>query len=326
MEGKVGGLKSKIVSPSKEPQPLTGLQKRARRKAVSKPLSGALMGVTKSDLMRRAYKRTHEDCGERVTQIGGKLSTMYCKARWCVTCNNIRSARAWAGYGEEVLSWKTPQFVTLTVPNVSGALLRPTLQKMHHFFQNCWRSLKYRGLDVKLIRATEVTWNEKTGEFHPHMHVLCADRQVAVLLVKAWLKRWEGTSNAAQDIRAADVGSVRELFKYAGKLVSEARDKDGMRKVVPPAMLDEMFSSMRKLRLWAAVGIESALKEDEVVDEEEMKLDESTAATKRFGETITWEWFQAVADWVDLETGEVLSEYEMSDKMKVWVKKLENLT
>jgi hypothetical protein len=242
-----------------------------------------------------------------------------------VTCNSIRAGKAWAGYGEEVSSWEDGYLVTLTIPNVEGKYLRKSLQDMHNKFHLCWLSLRRKGIETKMIRATEVTYSKKRDDFHPHMHVLVKGKESSVALLKAWLKRYPKARNKGQDIRKADKNSTRELFKYAAKLATDTRDEDGMRSVVPPVKLNVMFEAMRKLRLWAAVGIQSAVNEVEQSDEEELDLNESTNAVKRVHEVVEWEWMQEVADWCDLTTGEVLSEYEMSDKVKVWVKKLENL-
>jgi hypothetical protein len=177
-----------------------------------------------------------------------------------------------------------------------------------------------------MIRATEVTYSKKRDDFHPHMHVLVKGRQSSVELLRAWMKRYPTAKGVAQDIRKADKHSTRELFKYAAKLSTDTRDMDGMRSVVPPVKLNVMFEAMRRLRLWAAVGIQSAVKQMLENEDDELELNESTNAVKRSGEVVEWDWMQEVADWCDLTTGEALSEYEMSDKVKVWVKKLENLT
>lgn len=333
MKVRVSGRKGKVVAPSKKvrghdlltsksSKPLTPLQKRARRKAVSKPLATKLEQVAKSELMRRAYQLTANGCGELMYQTDGKLHTKWCGYRWCVSCSNMRTARAWAAYGEETSTWKDAHFVTLTIPNCSLAVLRPTIQKMHKAFNYCWRAMRRKGIDPKMLRATETTWNEDEKTAHPHIHVLTSDRQQAVVLVREWLKRWPKATNAAQDIRKADAGSRYELFKYASKLMSESRDTDGSRKIVPPWVLDEIFGSIRGLRLWAGVGVRSAVAQPD--EEGEMELAETTLAVKRVDEEVMWKWGRY--DWVDGATGECLADYEPSDKVKLWVRKIEDAT
>jgi hypothetical protein len=37
-----------------------------------------------------------------------------------------------------------------------------------------------------------------------------------------------------------------------------------------------------------------------------------TRATKRYGELISWDWRQDLHDWIDLDSGELLSGYDLS--------------
>jgi hypothetical protein len=182
--------------------------------------------------------------------------------------------------------------------------------------------MRRKGIDPKMLRATEITWNENEKSAHPHIHVLTFDRQQAVILVREWLKRWPKATNAAQDIRKADAGSKYELFKYASKLLSESKDTDGSRKIVPPWVLDEIFGSIRGLRLWAGVGVRSAVVQPD--EEGELQLVEATQAVKRVEEEVMWKWERF--DWVDGSTGECLTDYEPSDKVKLWVRKIEDAT
>ena len=235
--------------------------------------------------------------------------------------------KMWAAYGPAITQFKEPYFVTLTVKSVSENRLRPTVQKLHKAFNLCSRALKYHGVELKAFRATEVTYNEEREPkpYHPHIHCLIESRQAAVLLVKAWLKHWKGqATNAAQDIRPADGdhNALREITKYAAKLTGMNRGPDGQRVFVNPVKLDAIFGSIRKLRLWSAVGIRSALAED-VLSEDDVFTDTGTEATKRTEETLTWIWSPGALDWVaDDDSGEVLSEWMASERVKSWVKQL----
>jgi hypothetical protein len=75
--------------------------------------------------------------------------------------------------------------------------------------------------------------------------------------------------------------------------------------------------------MWSAVGIKSALKVQ--MDDEKLELHSGQVAFKRVSEFVGWEWVQAIRDWVDLDTGEVLSEYIPSERAETFIKKLEGL-
>lgn len=293
--------------------------KRARRKAVSQPLASALFRVTKSRQMKKAYRRTMETCGQQMTQSDGTINTNYCGYRWCLICSSIRTARAISAYGAEVQEWESKYLVTLTIPNCSSYLLRPTIKRMTKWFRRSYQALQRKHGKIQLVRSTEITYSQVRDDFHPHFHVIVKDWEVAHDLVKHWLKRTNG-HNSAQDIRKADNKSVLEVFKYATKLATDTKT-NGKRNPVPAPILDEIFSSIRGLRLLAAVGMKSRL-QDEL---DELELQSGTPAFVRVNEFVNYEWFQEMRDWVDLETGELLSHYEPTPRADDWIKRMEEL-
>jgi hypothetical protein len=306
---------------------LTPLQKRARRVAFGKPLARMLVGASKGPLMGKAYARTLHQCGQLMEQVDGRLHTYWCGYRWCPACTAIKTARAWSAYGDEVRGWGNDLYmVTLTVPNVSEGALRATVRGMHHAFTNLGRSLtrQFGKEGVKMIRATECTYSEVRRDFHPHMHVVVKGREVAVALLAGWLKRNPEASPLAQDMRKGDSCSVAELFKYATKLSSDKRDKDGSRKVVPGHALDTIFTAFRALRLWQAVGVKASNADDNAIDDTaEVTTDVGTPATTRVDESVVWVWCQSLTDWVDFTTGECLTGYEPGRHARALIAKME---
>lgn len=311
--------------------PSTPLQKRARRKAVGHPLAKALMEVADGNLMGNGYRRTYYQCGQVLDQKDGKVRQYFCAARWCPVCASIRTAKAFQSYGAEVQSWTDAYMVTLTIPNVFGHQLRRSVQDMHKAFRNIWRVMaEKQGIEVKAIRATECTFSTLRHQrglpaYHPHMHLIVKGKDVAERFVQGWLKRFPEAKRAAQDIRKANGGSVAELFKYSCKLISDKRSEDGGRDVVPVIHLHAIFTAFRRLRLWQVVGIRAAVREEDGDDTAELEYDTGTTATKRITERVAWEWNQSVRDWVDFETGEVLTGYRPSERWDAFIKKVERL-
>lgn len=310
-----------------EAQGLTALQKRARRKAYAKGLALALANVTTDERQARGYRSTAFVCGEYVEQSAGKLTQRWCGRRWCAACAAIRTARAIDAYAPAVAAWSTAErkLVTLTVPNCTGEALRDTLRQMHHVFGAILRSRPLRRLapNVEALRATECTYSEQRGDYHPHIHALVRGDTAARELVRQWLQRFPAAVPQAQDIRTADRGALAEVFKYGTKLASDKRDADGSRRIVPPRALDTMFRAMRGLRLWQATGIAAANGDDTAADDSaELQHDTGTAAPKRPAESVTWQWSQAATDWVDRDTGEALSEYTPGRAARLFLDKL----
>jgi hypothetical protein len=198
---------------------------------------------------------------------------------------------------------------------------------MHNNFARVTNSLQKRlGKDVvKMIRATEVTYKEETNQAHPHMHLLVHTRELAVEVVRAWMKRNPDASILAQDIRKGDKNSIAEVFKYVQKLSSDKRDSDGSRKLVPPQILDLIFTSLRSLRLWAAAGVRASNGDEKAIDDTaEIEVDTGTVATTRVDERILWEWSQTFASWIDYNTGDILTPaYEPSRTSRGLVAKMD---
>lgn len=65
-----------------------------------------------------------------------------------------------------------PLFITLTIPNVPYADLSKGLDKCLHSFKKLMKRRKYQKLIKGFYRTFEVTVNQRTETFHPHLHVL----------------------------------------------------------------------------------------------------------------------------------------------------------
>jgi hypothetical protein len=277
------------------------LSKRARAKYFSMPLAINLAKLRSP--LEKSYRNTAY-CSATLSQENGKITGSYCGNRWCMVCGRIRTARAIQRYLPTIESWQDKHLVTLTVRNVPKEELPSTLDGMIKAFQGA--KLAMRRTDrVKLValRKLECTHNERTGEFHPHFHVIVSGEAAARLLVLRWLEAYPDAAHVkGQDIRSCDNGTVREIFKYFTKLVAKTR-------MVEPKALDVIFQSMKGHRVYQPIGFKVTT---EVPDDDEASLIqlEGTEATVRRAEHVEWEWCQAVTDWIDLETGLCLTGYE----------------
>jgi hypothetical protein len=322
-EKKISLDKSRIIVPNSDFPPQGErqvLQKRARRKAVGFPLARRLLKVENVGDMKKSYER-QLSCGETMLQKKtGELKSYYCRNRSCIQCAGIRTGQMISSYGEEVMSWKKKYLVTLTIKNVERAELRSAIKKMSADFRVVVKHLNYHWGKVKLVRSTEITYNEEMDNFHPHMHLIVEGYEPARALMKHWVKI-TGGSILAQDLRKADENSVLELFKYATKLVSEGKDEHGNRKVVPAQAMHDMFSAIKGLRLISAVGFKA---KKEVQEEGDLELQKTTRSPTRIGDEVTWEWGQEIIDWIDYATGEVLADYQPTPRAREFIRQLQN--
>jgi len=221
-------------------------------------------------------------------------------------CNRIRTAKLWASYGPTLAGWADPHFVTLTLPNVSPKALHGAVREMIHAVGLIKRGMRRTdGLRFKAVRKLEVTYNRERGDFHPHFHLVTDDRRAAEAAVRRWLGVFPEASPAAQDIRPAH--NPAELFKYVTKLVTKGLD--GTRSTPPLWALDTIFKALKGLRTIQPMGFKVTPDAERLgADDGAVTLDASTPAPNATTEPTDWEWLAGrVQDWVNLDTGEVLS-------------------
>jgi hypothetical protein len=265
------------------------LTKRARSKYLSNSL--ALKLTSTNGKLKKSYWNTYHCC-ENLTQIDQKLTGKYCNNRWCLTCNRIRTAKLINGYKKTLSNLKNKRFVTLTVPNCSAADLPKTLDLMNKTLREISKKLTQKREPLIGIRKTEVTYNAMKDNFHPHFHFIISGKKVADNVIDEWLKRLPLTNLKAQDNRPANEDSYLELFKYFTKLISN--------KKFHPEALNTIFEAMYGKRTFQPMGIKKHVSED--VDEIQSIIYEDLIPAEK-----NWTWTEC--DWIDQETGEMLTGY-----------------
>lgn len=298
------------------------LLKRARRKYLTDGYIGALVDAAKingeSQLTQSYWNTWH--CSRTLTlQSDGKISGRYCKNRWCLVCNAIRTAQLIKRYSPTLESWHEKHFVTLTIPNVEADQLPAALEVMYNTFLKCKERLKkrsQRGQCPKFegLRKMECTYNPERNDFHPHFHVIVSTREAARQLYNAWIETynasfesavWGSAHPDAQDLRPATDGATTELFKYFTKII-EGSGKDG--RLVYADALDQIFNAVRGKRVFQPFGFSAP--DAELTAEERAEAEEQAHALAEY----TWD--RERSDWaidgmaVDQQTGEVVGAAE----------------
>lgn len=289
---------------------LESLQRKARSKALSDPIARHLISAVSTEDQDWAtrYRRTL-DCASVIHQEDGTTRCWYCGARWCVTCSRIRTARAIDRYGASLEGMEAPHFVTLTVRNCRPEDL-PKLygQMTGDYLRNVRAIRRTDGLPFKALRKVESTINSTSRTLHPHIHSVVEGADAAEALRSRWISDHRSSAvSVAQDVRAADGGSTKELLKYATKLVTRTRDGYEM---VSPELLHATFAGLYRKRTLQPYGLGVTAADDG--EDEPLKV-KGGRPVKRPDENLEWIWEPEMRDWIDLSTGEVLSEYHPSE-------------
>ena len=291
----------------------------AQKAAAAKYVSGPL-AITLAELrspLEKAYRNTWY-CGHIREQKDGVIrTTSRCGNRWCIACNRIRTAKAINRYGPIVDRW-AKYFVTLTLPTVTAEELLPTLygdstarsaideriETAAAAQRTVKRHLKKEGKEFFAVRKLECT-ARPDGKYHPHFHFIVDGKEAAERLVAEWLRRNSSADERGQDIRPANDRSIVELFKYATKILTDSKNP------IAPERLDVIYRALRDRRTWQPVGFRVSGD-----DGAEQEIRESAkTAWKRVEEQIDWTWKQEVGDWIDLRTGEGLSDHKPTESL-----------
>jgi len=283
------------------------LLKRARRKYMGCNLALKLVDASKKNPdseLSPSYWRAFKCAGVMLVDFEGKVMGKYCKLRWCPVCNAIRSAKLINQYKPHFQDWVDPHMVTLTIPNVPGDQLKGAIKEMTTNFRKVKDSLNKtakRNGRSKLIgvRKLECTYNVNRDNYHPHFHFLIEGKSNSVELVNRWLKTNPTANRKAQDVRQADDASLKEVFKYFTKLITNGPKGD---RAIYADALDVIFNAVSGAMTFRSLGFT-------------MKKSIDTDAEKVSTENIAsvWPWYKN--DWVNPETGEMLSGYVPGEGM-----------
>jgi hypothetical protein len=288
----------------------TALIKKAKRKFISNGIKNKLCEIADTPLLT-SYQSSFL-CSHILTQKGTKLTSLYCNQRWCPTCTAIKTAKFIDAYRHELEIHKDYYFVTLTVK--SDEITADNLKSKMDQMLKTWakingnaRILKHRE-QMNIwhgMRKTECTYRDN-GTFHPHFHILVRGENVAKWVVSEWLRHNPTSNSDAQDVREATQGIEKELFKYYTKLISGSTKRK--RKHIDAIALNAVLVAMIGKRVFHPFGtFKRLIKEEELPElvSQEFEIEEKNNF---------WHWHRN--DWIDHDTGEVLSGFVPSESLQ----------
>lgn len=130
-------------------------------------------------------------CGSKVL-MAREISTgrmeiaegYFCQQRLCALCAFRRSLKKFMNISEIIsqdeyknMEWV---FITLTVKNCKADELKLTIQRILSAFRHMTSNKKtvFRKSFKGWFRSLEVTYNDETNEYHPHLHILaCVEKK-----------------------------------------------------------------------------------------------------------------------------------------------------
>jgi Replication protein len=289
------------------------LQGRAKRKLISQNMALNLMDVAKEkgeDGKLKSLWNTYY-CQSEVISANGRIYGRYCKNRFCMLCSSIRKAEIINRYYPVIQTWEEPYFVTLTVKACTGQRLKLMVSKILQGFQRIKDRHKknyLRGKSIKLmgVKSLECNFNPAKKTYNPHLHLIVANREIAEILIKDWLKLWtpKFAQRQAQDMRKVyDVETnLIEIIKYGSKIFTEPdmkkKGESGSYQIYVAA-LDNILTAMKGKRIFERFGFNGEKKE--VFERIE---------PQPVSDYIEWNFNPAISDWQNVNSNEVLTGFK----------------
>lgn len=289
------------------------LQGRAKRKLITRNMTFHLMDVAKA-------KGEHEKlnslwntyyCQNEIISANGRFYGKYCKNRFCTLCCSIRKAQIINRYYPTIETWDEPYFVTLTVKACDGKKLRLMVSKVLQGFQRIKDRHKknyLRGKGIKLmgVKSLECNFNPAKKTYNPHLHLIVANKEMAEIIIRDWLKLWtpKFAQRQAQDMRKifnAQTGLI-EIIKYGSKTFTEPDMKKKGTEAsyhIYVAALDNILAAMKGKRIFERFGFNGEKTETF-----------ETAEPQQITDYKEFEYNPAISDWQNVNTTEVFSGYK----------------
>lgn len=232
------------------------IEKKTKLKGLSKFIVSRLYYDNPQSPLRDSYKRSFL-CQQTLYNTGEGLKSLYCKNRWCPTCNRINTSRLILEYSPTLSECENLYFVTLTKPNVKGEELKGEIEDILNTFRKILNSRclrKYLKQGVIGLRKLECTYNNETDTYHPHLHLLISSRECGEEIIKRWLESNPTSKPVSQDIRecGTEKGKYLEIFKYFSKLIGKDKNTGGY--YFNSRVMDIIFNSMKGKRVYGKIG------------------------------------------------------------------------
>lgn len=194
-------------------------------------------------------------CTETATY---RIHEARCRSRVCPRCARFRAWSLTTRITECVKRMDAPRFLTLTMRS-SDSPLREQLITLRKHFANLRRSPLWKKKVVAGVYAIEVTINEETRLWHPHIHVIMDGDFVAQ---RQLLAVWESIVGDRAGVHIRIVPSASQIARYISSYVVKTSHLDKL----STASLAEWAIELHGLRLAQTFG---ALHGVKVIDDPE---------------------------------------------------------
>lgn len=206
----------------------------------------------------------------------------FCKNKLCPMCNWRRSMK-YSYQTSRIVDEAIKQeprarfiFLTLTVKNVAGNDLNQTLSSLTQSFDRLFRRAKVKKNLIGYLRSVEVTHNELTNEYHPHIHVLLMLKTSYFkggnyISQEEWGDMWS-QSLKVDYVPMVDVRAVKEKEKgLRGAILETAKypTKPFKLEMENKQVVDDLYNGLYRKRQLGYGGLFKVIKKQLALDDAE---------------------------------------------------------
>lgn len=179
-----------------------------------------------------------------------QMRSNWCEARTCPRCSKtygrntaLRFAQ-WLGY----IAPHHWRFITLTLSHSVKPLVEQ-LQFIRESFRRLRQTEIWKGSQHYGKAIIEVTYNENTGTWHPHLHVISRGGFIAQGKLSA---AWKRASNGSYVCDVREIQSGKHVANYVSKYVGKPPVvPDGVKKLT---LFKEYYTALRNKKMIISYG------------------------------------------------------------------------
>jgi hypothetical protein len=174
------------------------------------------------------------------------VSKKCCNTRLCPACGRAKLARLREEAAAIVERMDSPKFVTLTVLS-TPEYLAVRLKHLRDSFARLRRHKTWRRNYTRGVAVVEVTFNPKSGQWHPHLHLIVDGQYVQQHVLS---RLWEVATGDSRIVHIRAVPKRSDAIRYVTKYAQKAADLE----TIPDERVPEFLAAMRGLRTHSLFG------------------------------------------------------------------------
>jgi len=160
----------------------------------------------------RAFFYQHRD------DLTVKVAANTCKNRWCPICSTARSLRIASALDQWLKPAHDPKFITFTMAHRDVGL-RSQITAIKTYFRTLRKSIFWRSRSQGGVWFFQVTYNEKSGQWHPHLHVVA---DTVYMPQKALSDLWHAITKDSYIVDIRTLTDHKQACRYAARYSARA--------------------------------------------------------------------------------------------------------